>query len=816
LVFACALGALLLHTPSRSCATEASVGKAIYEAQCANCHGDQGQGVDDAYDQPLYGDHTVRTLARLIERTMPEGDPTACQGEDAAQVAAFIYDEFYSLAARQRKGWVEAPRVELARLTVAQYRNSIADLLGHFTPKAAENGGSQDSDESTSDQVQPGLAAEYFASKGMNKADKLRIERVDPRVHWDFGKESPGEDIPADQFAVIWQGALHAPETGYYEFRIRTQNGARFYLNQDLQEQRHKLRDDSSAAGQAALIDEWVSSGKMREATTRVFLLGGREYPLRLEFFKYMEETASIQFEWKPPHGAWSVLDATYVTTARVPRTFVVQTPFPADDRSLGYERGSAVSLEWHTATTNAAIEVAAEVLNRIELLAKLDGDAEPERRREQIKQFSLEFAERAFRRPLTDAERAVFGEQVFAEGLDPEASLRRAVILALKSPSFLYLELTPDGEPPSPYAIANRLSYAVWDSSPDQVLWDAAAAGTLASPEALAEQAARMLAMPAAQFKIHGFFEHWLELEDRDLSKDKELFPEFSESVIGDLRRSLDRFVEHVVWSEASDYRELLLADYVFLNPRLKQLYVGDDQLTSDDQSTSDTATTGDAATTGDGQEGLEDQSEFELVAFTTHQRAGVLTHPYLLSAFAYHNNTSPIHRGVFLTRNIVGRGLKPPPIAVAFKNDEFAADLTMREKITQLTRDQACMSCHAIINPLGYALENYDAIGRWRLLDNNKPVDPRSKYLTVEGDAREVASARDVAELAVESENAHRAFVTQLFQHLIKQNPNAYGPETVARLQTEFVEDNFHIQHLIARIAVLSALHQVPTLSP
>jgi hypothetical protein len=185
------------------------------------------------------------------------------------------------------------------------------------------------------------------------------------------------------------------------------------------------------------------------------------------------------------------------------------------------------------------------------------------------------------------------------------------------------------------------------------------------------------------------------------------------------------------------------------------------------------------------------------------------VLTHPYLLSAFAYHNNTSPIHRGVFLTRNIVGRRLKPPPIAVAFKNDEFPPQLTMREKITRLTRDNACMSCHGVINPLGFALENYDAIGRWRALDNDRPVDAKSEYVTAEGDTVEVENAVDIAHFAVASESAHRAFVTQMFHHLVKQDPAAYGPDVVESLRLGFAADGFNIQNLITRIATLSAMH-------
>ena len=182
------------------------------------------------------------------------------------------------------------------------------------------------------------------------------------------------------------------------------------------------------------------------------------------------------------------------------------------------------------------------------------------------------------------------------------------------------------------------------------------------------------------------------------------------------------------------------------------------------------------------------------------------MLTHPYLLSAFAYHDNTSPIHRGVFLTRNIVGRALKPPPIAVAFKNDEFAPDLTMREKITQLTSDTNCMACHSVINPLGFALEHYDAVGRWRTSEDEKPVDTKSQYTTENGETVEVDSARDIADMALPSESAHRAFVIQLFEHMTKQIPAVYGPTVIERMRAEFEADHFNIQNLMVRIAVLT----------
>ena len=464
----------------------------------------------------------------------------------------------------------------------------------------------------------------------------------------------------------------------------------------------------------------------------------------------------------------------------------VVTTPFPADDRSYGYERGTAISKEWHEATTRAAVEVANEVLDRIDHFAQVErsGRGKPQvdaKRAEKLRAYCERFAATAFRRPLGDAERKLYIDAQFNGTENPDTALKRCILLALKSPRFLYTELAEPAQKPDGYTVASRLALALWDSVPDSTLQLAAEQGQLQTQEQVAGQARRMINDARAKQKLHAFFEHWLELDERDLSKDAELYPEFNADTMADLRHSLELFIDEVVWGEESDYRQLLLADYLILNEPLAKLY------------------------------GAKPGSPgFSQVKIDPQQRSGILTHPYLLSAFAYHDNTSPIHRGVFLTRNIVGRRLKPPPTAVAFKNDEFDPSLTMREKITNLTRDSACMACHSVINPLGFSLENFDAVGRWRTLENKKMIDSRNDYTTLEGDTISLASARDIARHAADSPAAHRAFISALFHHTIKQPAAAYGNDTLEKLRQHFQASGFHIRDLLARIATTTALQE------
>jgi hypothetical protein len=192
------------------------------------------------------------------------------------------------------------------------------------------------------------------------------------------------------------------------------------------------------------------------------------------------------------------------------------------------------------------------------------------------------------------------------------------------------------------------------------------------------------------------------------------------------------------------------------------------------------------------------------------------VLTHPYLLAAFSYQKLTSPIHRGVFLTRNIVGRSLKPPPMAMTFKDADFAPTLTMRQKVTELTRPQACQSCHSVINPLGFSLEQFDAVGRFRTTDKDQAIDPVSDYLTDDGEKIHLAGARDIAQFALGSEPAQNAFIEQLFHHVVKQPLLAYGADSLTWLRQSFVASNFNMQKLLVEIVTLSAAHGIEKATP
>lgn len=740
-------------------------GEEIYAKHCASCHGKNGEGVEDEVDEPLHGERSLVSLASYIDRKMPEDNPDILDAEESRRVAEYIMGAFYSAEARAKN--TPPPKASFSRLTNRQFRESVADLIGSFG-KATRPGEGR------------GLKAQYFQSDGMNKKAKKVAEREDTRMDFDWGEGSPMEGISADQFSIAWDGSLIAPETGWYEFKVLTPNGARLYLNGDREDGDGNSRDDSGAKRQPTVIDAWVSSGpETREAKARVFLLGGRSYPFRFDYFKFKEARGMVRVEWKTPRGEWTVLGAPFLSPTYATAVAVTTTPFPADDASEGYERGTGVSKDWHEATTAAAIEISNLVVHRLQKFSGVKED-DPDRMN-RLKGFIGTFAERAFRRPLTDEMRQVFVEHPFSGDVSAEQAVKRAVILILKSPRFLYPGISKENDD---FTAATRLALGMWDSLPDEALLEAANAGKLHTPEQIKEQAWRMASDPRAKAKVNEFFQRWLKLDaEDDLRKDPALFPDFDPLLVADTRRSLELFVEQVVWSEKSDYRELLHADYILMNGRLAKFY---------------------------GMPGPGDET-FQPVKFDPAQRSGILTHPYVLSRLAHPDTTSPIHRGVFLTRNILGGILKPPPEAIAFENHKFDPAMTMREKVSEMTKNASCMTCHETINPLGFSLENFDAAGRFRNSENGKPVNPEADYYTLEGELKKLRGPRDVAVLATDSPSARRGFIRQFFQHATKQNPAVYGSKTVETLDQSFTASGLHVRQLFVDLNALAARQDI-----
>ena len=755
-------GVLVLCVAQQTVHAAEHPGLAIYKEHCARCHADNGAGTKDVPD-PLVGDFSVNQLAAYIDETMPEDDPTQVTGEAARQVAEYIHGAFYSPVARDRN---RPARVELSRLTVRQYRNTVADLIASFRGRGPGI------------DTKRGLRAEYFQGRNFDRTKSLVYEQIDPQVDFDFGVEGPDpERFEPHRFAIRWTGSIVPPETGHYEFVIRTAHSAKLAINTGWDE--------------PPLIDAYVKSGDDTEYRGTIFLLGGRTYPLRLEFSKANQGVddkkhevpthASIELLWKPPHGVLETVPERCLIPHDSPQVFVLATPFPPDDKSIGYERGTSVSKDWFQAATAAASETAGYIADHVEHLTRAKRDAAD--RPDKLRKFAALFAERAFRKPLAPELKALVVDRPFADAPDLDTGLKRSLLLVLGSPRFLFREPASHADP-DPFDTAARLSYGLWDSIPDEPLWTAAGKSQLVTPDQIRKQAERMVGDRRTQAKLRDFLLMWLRIDHGpELAKDKELYADFSPEVAADLRTSLLLSLDDIIAGGTADFRQLFTADEVFVNGRLAPLY---------------------GAT-------LPADAPFMRVRLDDGRRAGVLSHPYMMSVLSYTGATSPIHRGVFLARSVLGNVLRPPEEAVAPLAPEQHPDLTTRERVALQTNAVACQTCHTMINPLGFTLEEFDAIGRHRSVEKRggaeKPIDASGSYLPREGPEATFRGGRDLAAYVATSRDAQEAFVQSLFHALVKQPLRAWGPDTLENLRQSFAAGGFDIRRLLVDIMAVAA---------
>ncbi|GAB5441563.1 MAG: PA14 domain-containing protein [Fuerstiella sp.] len=750
---------IFLLATSPALAEEVSRGEKLFKQHCADCHGVQGEGTPDTYPEKLFGDQPTIDLAEYISDAMPEGEPEVCTGEDAKAVAEWMQRAFYSPEAQAR---LNPPQRSLSRLTVSQYRNSVADLVESFLWTAQPG-------------EERGLQARYYKSRNFRDKEKV-IERVDPVIDFNFGKGTPdAEKIPdAEQFSIRWQGSVIIQESGWYEFILKTENGGRLYIN-DTRE---------------PLIDAWVKSGYDKEYRGTRYLLAGRIYPVTVEWFTFKEETASIGLWWKRPHGLDEPIPARHLTTQNSPPVLVVESPFPPDDRSDGYIRGIAVSKAWDDATTMAAIETVDRLSDLVGSLAKINGKDDEAARVAKLKQFCQTFAFRAFRRPLDEAQTAMYIDQHFADNDAPTAT-RRSLLAILKSPRFLYREVTGEEDA---FTVAERLSFALLDSTPSATLLQAAQKGWIKSDKGLRDQAWKMVNSFRGKSQLMEFFRVWLNLERlEEIGKDSELYPDFTPEVLADLRTSLDLTLKEAA-SRDDGFQYLLNHDEFWMNARLAEFYQQPDAVSASENST-----------------------EFSKVKFESDKRAGVTSHPFLLSGLAYNRTSSPIHRGVFLSRGILGRALKPPPDSVSPLAPDLEPHLNTRERVIKQTSPALCSNCHKMINSLGFALENFDAVGRYRDTEKDRPIDSSGYYRLRTGETVEFTGAKQLAQFLVESHETRRSVVRQLFHFMVQQPILAYGPNSIDEFAEYFSSHNLNLKELMVEMACRAATApETPALEP
>jgi hypothetical protein len=318
-------------------------------------------------------------------------------------------------------------------------------------------------------------------------------------------------------------------------------------------------------------------------------------------------------------------------------------------------------------------------------------------------------FITRAFRRPAKDEEIAKYVslvEQAVAAGEPFEFGMQVAVQAVLVSPHFLF-RLESDNDPDNPknahiinaYELASRLSYFLWSTMPDEELFAHAKQGDLGNELILDDQVRRMLKDPRSTALVENFAEQWLQLRILDeITPDPKSFPNFNDDLRRDMKEETRQFIRTIVQEDRS-VLDFLVGDYTFVNERLANHY------------------------------GIKDVkgNDFRQVSLAGTNRAGVLTHASVLAITSNPTRTSPVKRGKWIMETILDSPPPAPPPNVPeleAKKDQ-AAGLSLRQQMEQHRSNPACASCHKTMDTLGFGLENFDAIGRFREQDGGQPLD-------------------------------------------------------------------------------------------
>jgi Protein of unknown function (DUF1592)/Protein of unknown function (DUF1588)/Protein of unknown function (DUF1585)/Protein of unknown function (DUF1587)/Protein of unknown function (DUF1595)/Planctomycete cytochrome C len=397
--------------------------------------------------------------------------------------------------------------------------------------------------------------------------------------------------------------------------------------------------------------------------------------------------------------------------------------------------------------------------------------------------QIVTALARRAYRQPPTAADvqrlldfyRAGRRDGTFETGI--ERSLQRI----LASPKFVIrVEHEPAAVAPgavyaiSDYELASRLSFFLWSSIPDDELLDAAAHGRLKTPPVLEQQVRRMLADPRSGALVSNFAGQWLQLRNlRNSVPNEDLFPEFDDNLRQAFQRETEMFFDSIM-REDRNVLDLLTADFTFVNERLARHYKIPNIY----------------------------GSQFRRVTIADEARRGLFGQGSILTSTSNANRTSPTVRGKWILANLIGMPPSPPPANVPplKESTDGAAPVNIRAQMEAHRTDPVCASCHKLMDPLGFAMENFDAVGRWRTRDNGSPIDASGQFL----DGSKLNGVAGLRQILVSHPDIFVGTLTEkLLTYALGRGLDAHDMPAVRKIVRESAGHDYRFSTLVLGIA-------------
>lgn len=418
--------------------------------------------------------------------------------------------------------------------------------------------------------------------------------------------------------------------------------------------------------------------------------------------------------------------------------------------------------------------------------------------------EFIATFGRRAFRRPLTDDEQARFVALFETAMADPDlgtfaVGIEMVISAMLQSPSFLYRPefggadpLVSDVVQLTDWEIASKLSYMLWNSTPDEELLAAAEAGELRTKAQVEAQARRLLSDDRARDAIWNFHRQWLGITHLEsISKDTTAYPDFDPALAQLWEEEIRAFTEHVIVDGDAKLSTLLTAPYTWANADLAATY-GDDVVDT-------TPPTG---------------ADFEQVSLDPARRAGILTQPALLATLATGNRTSPVYRGKFVREQLMCESLPIPPANLVIVPPDLDPTKTTREQFEEIGSNPDCASCHSLMNPIGFGFEHYDAVGLWRDTQNGKPIDATGEIVSSEDLNGTFDGAVELAGQLAESDAVAHCVASQWFRFSYNRTVTPEDQCNVDAINESFAASGYDIRELLVALTLTDSFlyrHQV-----
>ena len=673
---------------SRNPSSEENAFKQFIESNCLDCHDNKtmtgGLALDEVIGADLSKKQDVweKVIRKLSARQMPPSEiprPAEEEYDSAITWLASTLDD--AAAAHPNPGRLETFR----RLNRTEYQNCVRDLLALDVDVASllpSDESSHGFDNITVTDLSATLLNRYLSAA--QTISRLAVGRVSQTPREDIFRIRPDitQDAHIEGLPIGTRGgtliAYNFPLDGEYEIQVR--------LMRDRNEEVESLRESHE-------LEVMVDRQRMA-----IFIV-------------------------KPPQEGEShqTLDAhlkTRITTTAGPHD--VGVAFLAKSSSLEETVRQPLNVHFnfyrHPRLGPAVYQVSiigpfetsgsGESPSRRRLFICTPGD--PDNQEDCAKRILSNLMRRAYRRPVDEEDLKTPMDFFRAESAENgfEAGIEAALTTVLVNPNFLFrIERDPPNVPPGTayfiddVELASRLSFFLWSSMPDEELLDLAANGELSTPAVLEQQVRRMLADERSHSLVSNFAAQWLYLRNLEsINPDMRLFPEFDDNLRQAMRRETELFFESILREDRS-VLDLIEADYTYLNERLAKHYEIPHVY----------------------------GSRFRRVSLDKgNQRGGLLRHGSILTVTSYATRTSPVIRGQWMLENLVGAPQPPPPPNIPeLEDNTVSSTLSMRERLQQHRANEACASCHAMMDPLGFALENFDAVGRWRETEAGESID-------------------------------------------------------------------------------------------